>query len=142
MQVQIVNRQRKELIDNNKIKKIVNKILKYLKVKGKVSLVFCNDQFIKKLNKKYRGINKSTDVLSFAFRETFYPLSIEQSFLGEVIISTQTARKQANKFKHGFDKELAVLLIHGVLHLLGYNHLEIKDTIKMQKKEEELLALI
>ncbi|MDI6785250.1 MAG: rRNA maturation RNase YbeY [bacterium] len=142
MQVQIINRQRKEPISNRKINNIVNKILKYLKVKGKISIVFCNDQFIKKLNKEYRSINKPTDVLSFAFRETFYPLDIEQSFLGEIIISVQIVRKQANRFKHSFDKELTILLIHGILHLLEYNHLKIKDAARMQKKEKELLALI
>lgn len=142
MQVQIVNRQRKEPINVNKINKVVKKLLKYLKEEGEISLVFCNDQFIKKLNKEYRGINKSTDVLSFAFKEVSYPLDIKQSFLGEVIISTQTTRKQANNFKHSFDKELLILLIHSILHLLGYDHVQLQDAKKMKQKEEELLALI
>lgn len=142
MQVQIVNRQRKEPININKINKVVKKILKYLKEERDVSFVFCNDRFIRKLNKKYRGIDKSTDVLSFAFKEIFYPLNIKQSFLGEVIISTQTTRKQANNFKHSFDKELFILLIHGILHLLGYDHVQLQDAKKMEQKEKELLALI
>lgn len=142
MQVQIVNRQRKETININKISKVVKKFLKYLKEEGEISLVFCNDQFIKKLNKEYRGINESTDVLSFAFREVFYPPNIKQSFLGEVIISTQTTRKQANSFKHSFDKELFILLIHGILHLLGYDHRQFEDAKKMKQREKELLTLI
>ncbi|MBU1781869.1 rRNA maturation RNase YbeY, partial [bacterium] len=141
-QVQVANCQRKELIKIEKIKKIGLRLLKHLGEKGKISLVFSNDQFIKKLNKEYRGINKATDVLAFAFREAYYPLIKEDSFLGEVIISVQTAGKQANDLNHSLEKELNILIIHGLLHLLGYDHLKVEDETKMREKEEELLTLI
>jgi len=93
------------------------------------------------LNHKYRGIKKATDVLSFNFEDedSSFPTVGENKILGDIIISVETAQKQANKLNHNIDREIVVLLIHGLLHLLGYDHIEDNDYKKMHKKENEIL---
>ncbi|PKL11527.1 MAG: rRNA maturation RNase YbeY [Spirochaetae bacterium HGW-Spirochaetae-6] len=76
-----------------------------------ISVVFCNNQFIKELNLKYRGLDEPTDVLSFSAEM--------QGFLGDIVISPEKAQAQAEE---GLKAELELLLCHGLLHLLGYDH--------------------
>jgi len=84
-----------------------------------VTVVFSNDEEIRGLNRVYRGKDKPTDVLSFSAGESFPP---GEETLGDIIISIDTAAGQARKRRWSVEKEVRVLLIHGVLHLLGYDH--------------------
>jgi len=106
-----------------------------------VSLVFVNDSYMRDLNLQYRGIDGPTDVLSFAMLEG-EPLKGEEEevILGDVVISLQTAARQAEEYGHSFRREVAYLTIHGILHLLGYDHQDEEGRRIMRQKEEELLA--
>jgi len=123
----------------------IKKILQYLKVEDniEISILFTNDKFIRRLNKKYRGIDESTDVLSFSFQEEKEESSIieENIMLGDIIISVETAQRQAYLLNHSVEKEITFLLIHGLLHLLGFDHKEGEEEKVMREKELELLNI-
>lgn len=105
-----------------------------------VSILITDDEKMKILNKKYRGINESTDVLSFSLREgednVFYKL------LGDIVISWDRAKKDAREIKISLKEELATLLIHGFLHLMEYKDDNEENFCKMKKKQEELLLVL
>ena len=109
--------------------------------KIEVSIFFTDDEMIRELNHKYREINKPTDVLSFAFEddEDSFPLLGENRILGDIIISVETARRNAQEASHSLEWEINILILHGLLHLLGYDHLEDKEYELMHKKELEIL---
>ncbi|HUT97133.1 MAG TPA: rRNA maturation RNase YbeY [Dehalococcoidales bacterium] len=113
-----------------------------------VELLVSTQERIQQLNRDYRGKDEPTDVLSFSAREQaadsppFIPPPDGVLHLGEVIISYPQALKQAEERGHPLKKELAILLIHGLLHLLGYDHEEEAQEHKMQAREKELLGLI
>ncbi|MFC1568204.1 rRNA maturation RNase YbeY [Candidatus Margulisiibacteriota bacterium] len=95
-------------------KVLINRILKKEKAGGEVNLVLLNDAEIRKLNRKYRGKDKATDVLAFPMNE--------DGIVGDIAISTETARKNARRFGVNYREEMKRLVIHGTLHLLGYDH--------------------
>jgi len=101
------------------------------------------DEYIRELNLEYRGIDNSTDVLSFAQHEG-EPMADagEEDLLGDVVISIQTAIRQGEEYGHGLKRELAYLTAHGVLHLLGYDHDDPDSRAIMREKEELALALL
>lgn len=108
---------------------------------SEVSVILTTDDEIKRLNRDYRQINASTDVLSFPLVED---LEVERNkniplLLGDIVISIDTAIEQAKKYNHSFTRELSFLLIHGLLHLLGYTHDTNKDENVMFTKQEEIL---
>ncbi len=130
----------------NKIAAETLKIAKFRKP-TEISLVITGEKRIKSLNKKYRNINKITDVLSFGNEELdnksagFVNLPDKIIYLGEVFVCYQQAVKQAKQKKHSMKKELAILLIHGILHLLGYDHKgDYKDS-EMKVLEEKILTI-
>ncbi len=99
--------------------------------KGEVSIAFVDNKEIHNLNKEYRKVDSPTDVLSFP---------MDQEILGDVIISVERAKSQANEYGHSLQRELCYLLTHGVLHLLGYDHKSKVERDEMRKKEEAVLA--
>jgi probable rRNA maturation factor len=107
-----------------------------------LSIVLVGQQRMRKLNKRYRGKNRVTDVLSFGPDETKkFVLPPGEPKSGEVVLCTREIKKNAKKFKSLFEKELAVCLIHGILHLLGYNHEKNEKTAKeMEKKQQYYLS--
>jgi len=108
---------------------------------AEVSLVFVDDAYIQGLNQQYRGVNSPTDVLSFAMREgEAIAGEEEEMILGDVVISLQTAERQAEEYSHTFRREVAYLTVHGVLHLLGYDHQDEEERRAMRRKEEEVLS--
>lgn len=108
---------------------------------AELSIVLCDDAFIQPLNRDFRGKDMPTDVLSFSQREG-EEADPDDPVLGDVIISVQTATRQAAGRGYGTDKELRVLLVHGLLHLLGYDHIEPDEAREMQTEERRLLALL
>ena len=104
-----------------------------------LSILLCDDAFIHPLNRDYRGKDKPTDVLSFAMREEGDP---NDPVLGDVIISIERAQEQALERGHSIGVELALLLVHGILHLLGYDHEEDDEAIVMEAKEKEILSML
>jgi len=145
MEILIKNQQKIIKINQRKIKEIIKKVLLHLKVdeRTEISVLFTDDKFIRTLNNKYRGIDKPTDVLSFSLQEGAVksPEIESDKPLGDIIISAETAQRQADTLNHSIEKELTVLLIHGLLHLIGYDHEEDKDYKIMKEKESEILKI-
>ena len=93
---------------------LINNILKNEGIKGRINLIFVDDPAIRRLNWQFRGKNKATDVLSFSMGE--------EGILGDIAISVDTAGRNARRFKVQYKAEIKRLIIHGVLHLIGYEH--------------------
>ncbi|MFV1950632.1 MAG: rRNA maturation RNase YbeY [Nitrospinota bacterium] len=106
---------------------------------SELSIIFVNDQEIKRLNKIYRGVERPTDVLSFSQREGDFS-EINPQILGDIVISIDTASRQALDKGHSLEEEIYILIVHGFLHLIGYDH-EISPEYAriMREKEEEIL---
>jgi probable rRNA maturation factor len=145
MEILIKNQQKIIKLNQGKTKGIIKKVLRNLKVDKEIeiSVLFTDDKFIRSLNNKYRGIDKPTDVLSFSLQEGAlkYPEVESDKLLGDIIISVETAQRQANNLNHSTEKELTILLIHGLLHLSGYGHEKGKDYKIMRGKESEILKI-
>jgi len=106
-----------------------------------VSLVFVDDDYIAGLNMQYRSVAGPTDVLSFALQEG-EPMpggEEEGPMLGDVVISLETAVRQAGEYGHSFQREVAYLTVHGVLHLLGFDHGTEEEKKLMRTREETIL---
>lgn len=110
-----------------------------------VSVIMVDDEYIHKLNYQYRAKDTPTDVLSFALNEGEEPDIIngpEENLLGDIVISLETASRQAEDFGHNLERELAYLSMHGMLHLLGYDHVNEQERAEMRKEEEHVLGLL
>ncbi len=104
-----------------------------------VSVTICDDTYIHQLNKEYRGKDKSTDVLSFPMLEFDTPNIV--TLLGDIVISVDTAEKQAQEFGNSLERELCFLAVHSSLHLLGYDHETSEEDEKyMLSKQKEILG--
>jgi probable rRNA maturation factor len=145
MEILIKNQQKIKKVNQKKIERIIKKVLQNLKVdeETEISVLFTDDKFIRTLNNKYRGIDKPTDVLSFSLQEGAIksPEVESDKLLGDIIISVETAQRQADNLNHSMEKELTVLLIHGLLHLTDYDHEKGKDYKVMREKESEILKI-
>lgn len=112
---------------------------------AEVSVTFVDDEGIRELNKKFRGMDKPTDVLSFPLLD--YEGESEEPFfdelchnLGDIVISLERAMAQANEFGHSFEREVAFLTAHSMLHLLGYDHeISEEDDADMRKRQSDIM---
>lgn len=122
----------------NLIEKSIAAVLKIEKLDEnvEVSVSFVGDDEIRELNREYRGVDKSTDVLSFPMDDEFI---IDNRILGDVIINTRRVMEQAEELGHSNERELSYLTVHSILHLLGYDHMEDED--KKEMREREKLAM-
>ena len=100
-----------------------------------LSFVFCDDEYLKNINVKYLGHDYYTDVISFDY-------STEEGLVGDVFISIERVRENANNFKVSFNEELFRVIIHGVLHLCGFNDKTDKEIKEIRKQENHFLSLI
>lgn len=112
---------------------------------AEVSISFVTDEEIRELNKTYRDLDEKTDVLSFPMyttEDTHFVVDHEDELimLGDIIISIDTARQQATDYGHSFLRELGFLIIHGFLHLLGYDHETEQEEQEMFSRQEEILT--
>ena len=138
MKIEVLNQQRKKRLKINKIKKCINRILKILDISSKkISFVFCDNEFIKKINRKYFKKNSTTDVISFPLNDIY-----QKDYLGEVIISVEKAFLEAKNYNHTFEEELLYYIIHGILHILGYRDYKVKERKIMVKKQNEIFDKI
>ena len=107
-----------------------------------VNVTFVDDKKIAKMNKQFRDLDKPTDVLSFPLGENgIYDQNPESGalMLGDIVISTERATTQALEYGHSFEREIAFLTVHSMLHLLGYDHMVEDEEKEMFKKQEEVL---
>ena len=114
--VEVVNKQRKRKIDLNFWRGYAEKVAETIsETTGRnLTVAFVSDRKMRELNRDFRGKNRTTDVLSFPFEETDY--------LGDIVISVEQAARQAEENNLGFETEIKQLIMHGILHLCGYDH--------------------
>lgn len=126
------------------MKKVINKAAQlYGLDTAEVSVTLTNNDHIREINRNYRNKDAATDVISFALNEGEEPEIIdgpEINMLGDIIISIERAMEQAEEYGHSLERELAFLTVHGMMHLLGYDHIEEEDRIEMRKEEEYVLG--
>lgn len=129
-----------EPIDEELLYKVANYALEYEKVSNAVlNIIIVDNSYIHKINKEYRGVDRETDVISFALEDddTFVKLPIR--VLGDIYISIDKVKSQALEYGHSEKRELSFLTVHGILHLLGYDHMNINDEKVMFQKQEDIL---
>ena len=138
MALQVINRQRKIRLDTRFLRRVGETALVKTGVSGaECGLLLVGDRAMTRLNQRYRGMAKSTDVLSFPMREGPFT-SLSPNLLGDVVISAETADRQAAAAGRSLRDELAALLIHGILHLLGYDHQTPLQAKRMKRLERQL----
>lgn len=119
---------------------VINRTLEMEKVKNaNFSIVFVDNEKIQYLNKNYRNIDKITDVISFAFEDNQKVVYNNVRFLGEIFICIPRMLEQAQDYGHSRERELAFLTVHGLLHLLGYDHMNLEDEKVMFELQEKIL---
>ena len=138
MPVFISDDQRERFVDCELIKIQGRNILFFLGCGNQeLSVLLTDDKKIRELNKKYRGQDRATDVLSFPQNEG-EENEPDYHLMGDVVISTVTAKRQASQHGLSLEEEIVLLLIHGILHLLGFNHERSEEACHMKKKTREL----
>ena len=111
--------------------------------RAEVDLLFVDNEAIREMNKEYRDKDSATDVLSFPMYEADEAIDDEEEILfGDIVISLERAQEQAMEYGHSLKREVMYLLVHGLLHLAGYDHMSEEDKKQMREKEEKLLAEI
>ena len=110
-----------------------------------VSITFVDNKYIHKINKKYRQIDRPTDVISFAFLDSennYDTILYSQGvvILGDIYISIEKAKEQAIEYQHSLHRELCFLFVHGLLHLLGYDHMNEEDEKEMFALQDQILT--
>ncbi|MDW7650096.1 MAG: rRNA maturation RNase YbeY [Bacillota bacterium] len=109
---------------------------------AEISLTICNNRTIRELNKKWRFIDAATDVLSFPLLDEADAGAGRDILLGDIVISLEQAKKQAADYGHSLRRELLYLFVHGILHLLGYDHQNEGEQTEMREVEEHLLSVV
>lgn len=130
-----------EEIDVHLLDKVICKVSDVLDVNvSLVSIVLTDNKYIHEINKTYRNVDRETDVISFAFMDNDENIKSDITDLGEIYISLEKAHSQAEEYNHSFEREICFLLVHGLLHLLGYDHMNEKDEKEMFSLQEEILS--
>ena len=148
-QIEYLDLEKKEEYENI-IKKVVEQCFKEEKLEESklyISVTLTTPEHIREINKQYRNIDKETDVLSFPM---FEKKEIEQKIenkdfehedvLGDIVISIEKVKGQAEEYGHSFEREFSYMIVHGFYHLMGYDHIKEEDKIVMRPKEESVLT--
>lgn len=154
------NRQDKiEVTDEfiNKITDVCNFALKEegMDIPYQISLLFVDNSEIKEINNETRNIDRETDVLSFpmldfeegkVYKDIYVDFEFDETFkdgeeliLGDMVLSLEKALEQSQEYGHSYEREVSYLVVHSILHLLGYDHMVDEDKVKMREREEEIL---
>lgn len=143
MEVQIDNRQDRHPISLTKIQDQAKAVLNALgSPDGELSILIVDDPHIEALNQKYLNRNGATNVIAFPMQEGRFA-GVTPQLLGDVVISADTAMREAGDAGIDFQERLTALLIHGILHLFGYDHVtNPEDAGKMEKKSRELIVMV
>lgn len=147
MKLIIDNTTNEDLSLQKDLEKVIKEVLKVENVdekKCEISLSFVDEKKIRQLNKDFRQTDRVTDVLSFPIEDFFNKdrktlLEKPYLMLGDVVICTDVARKQAKELEHSFEREIMYLTCHSILHLLGYDHMEDDDKKIMRSKEKQVM---
>ena len=154
------NRQDKLEVTENFIERLSNVCDFALKEEGvecqyQISLLFVDNEEIREINNETRNIDRATDVLSFpmldfedkkVFNEMYLNYDFDETFkdgdeliLGDMVLSLERALEQSEEYGHSYEREVSYLVVHSILHLLGYDHMEEDDKKRMRKRDEEIL---
>ena len=114
--------------------------LTHEKAEGEICIELTNDEVIHQVNRDYRFVDRPTDVLSFPSFEGKELIAAPDGHLGDIMISLETAERQARELGHSLAREVMFLAIHGTLHILGYDHMQPEDEEIMTKKQREILT--
>ena len=137
---EIINETNEDIKELENINEFLNFVVKKEKLENCLfNVIIVDNDYIHKLNKEYRGIDRPTDVISFALEDEEDSIKLDFRVLGDIYISLDKTYEQSKLYDHSFLRELSFLTIHGLLHLLGYDHMNIEDEEVMFKKQEELL---
>ena len=140
--VEIINTLDEEIKELKEIEKLMDYACKYMKLDNVTfNIIIVDNEEIHRINKEYRGIDRPTDVISFALEDEkdMIITSDVGRILGDIYISIDKCRSQAEEYGHSFLRELAFLSVHGFLHLQGYDHMEPEDEKVMFKLQDEIL---
>ena len=137
--IEVINRQRLRTIDKEKAAQLARTVLARIgRAEATLTITFIRDRAMRELNRNYRSLDKPTDVLSFAYHEDeeFAHAEADAQHLGDVVIAVETAERYARELGLTFDREIEHLIIHGTLHLAGYDHET--DNGEMNRLERKL----
>lgn len=138
--VSYINQTKEQIKELSTIKKAIQHALKKEQLKNaEFNIIFVDNERIWEINRQYRKKDSVTDVISFSFEDNEEFINEEYRLLGEIYISIDKAREQAVEYGHSELRELSFLAIHGLLHLLGYDHMEKEEEEIMIQKQEEIL---
>ncbi len=138
--IEVFNETNYEIEDEQTLKKFISFCVKKLLLKNVMfNIIIVDDATIHKINKEYRKIDRKTDVITFALEDNKQIDIPKIRVLGDIYISYETALSQAKEYNHSIKREMCFLAVHGLLHLLGYDHMNKEDEDKMFKLQKELL---
>lgn len=137
---EIINETNEEIEELNTVKSLVDYVIEREKLNNCMfNIIIVDNTYIHKLNKEYRGIDRPTDVISFALEDNKDFINYDFRILGDIYISIDKAREQAVSYEHSFLREISFLTVHGMLHLLGYDHMVKEEEEIMFKKQDDIL---
>ena len=132
------------LYENNHLENYIKKVLDLEEIEADrplyLSLLLTNNENIQVINREYRDKDTPTDVISFAYHETEDFNIGPYDTLGDIIISLERVEEQSSEYNHSFEREFYYVLTHGILHILGYDHIEEEDKKIMREREEAILS--
>ena len=138
--IEFYNETKEKVLEEKELKKLIKYALKYMNLKNvSFSVIFVDNNKIHKLNKDYRNIDRPTDVITFRLADYEEVMCGKINILGDVYISLDKAKEQAIEYGHSYLRELSFLLIHGFLHLLGYDHMNEEDEKEMFQLQDVIL---
>lgn len=140
LDILIDNRQDRVELDEDIIPLIEEAIEAVLRLEGKsldyeISISFVNNEEIRELNRLYRNVDRETDVLSFPMEEGL----VQTNMLGDIVISLEKALEQSVEYGHSLKREVIYLIVHSMLHLLGYDHMTEEEKRAMREREKEIM---
>lgn len=136
---EIINEYKEEVKEKDDLEKLVKSVVKRFNLEeAEFNVIFVDNNYIHNLNKTYRNIDRETDVITFALEDSI-DIKLDHRILGDIYISIDKAKEQALEYGHSFFRELSFLTVHGMLHLLGYDHMNEDDEKVMFELQDTIL---
>lgn len=138
--VEFINETKEKLDFLDELKGLINYAIEYMNTKNvEFNIIFINNKKIHKMNREYRNIDRVTDVITFRLADYEDVKINDTTVLGDIYISLEKAKEQSVEYSHSYKREVAFLIVHGFLHLLGYDHMNKEDEVEMFSLQEEIL---
>lgn len=131
----LLNRQRAVRVSTAAVRELLLRVGREVAGDRAFTVVLVSDAAIRRYNRDFRGKDQATDVLSFPAGKPERPAEAAGEYLGDIVISAETARRQARRVGHSIENEIGILALHGVLHLLGFDHESARDAGRMARAE-------